>query len=265
MATARGIYSLTAAADPQAVCTLFEAEAAITSCVVVGTIGEAAVTPLFPGATAAINETTATVVTIDVGTSTGGTWAISSDGEDSGDIDFDAADSVVETAVEAITGVTAVGVTGDGQVGTPWVITYVTPVDAVVTVLDGASLTGGDSTLTVTITTQGVDGISAVDTAITYDTLVGSFENGIPVKATLDSEIVLVTAATDTVLTVVRAVDGTVGAIHADDGVITFHGDILAFPEKVLFNVVGETVVAITNAATAVGGVEVAAGYPAVA
>ena len=39
-------YTLTKAGDAQAICTLFEAEANITSCTVVGTVGETATDPL---------------------------------------------------------------------------------------------------------------------------------------------------------------------------------------------------------------------------
>ena len=161
-----GYYTLTAAADPQTVCTAFEAEANITSCHVVGTVGEAVKTLLFPAATAAIND---------------------------------------------------------------------------------------------------VGDVAAGDTTITYDTLVGEVSNDLPVKATIGSEIVRITADSGTVFTVERGVDGTVAAAHLNDAAIAIDGGVLAFPNHVVFRVVGTAVVDVTNAATAVGGVEVADGYPAVA
>ena len=158
-----GFYTVTAAADPQTVCTAFEAEANISACTVVGTSGESATSVLFPSATAAIN--------------------------DVGDID-------------------------------------------------------------------------SSQTTITYDTLVGEIVSSVPVKITIDSEIMRVTGATATVLTVERAQDGTLGAAHLDDAVITFDADTLAFSNAVVFRVVGTAAADVIAAATAVGGVEVASGYP---
>ncbi len=163
---ARGYYTLTAAADPQTVCTDFEAEANVSACVVQGTIGEAETSVLVPTATVDIDNVS--------------DWA------------------------------------------------------------------AGDAT-------------------IEYDTLVGELPNTFPFRMTVDSEIVKVTSYSATILTVERGVDGTVDAVHLDGATLTFVGDQLASPAHAVFRVTGTAVVDITNAATAVGGVEVASGYPAVA
>lgn len=56
-----------------------------------------------------------------------------------------------------------------------------------------------------------------------------------------------------------------VGSPGQDTAVVLVSGETLASSGEVIFVVTGATVANITDAATAVGGVEVAAGYPAVA
>lgn len=160
-----GFYTLTAAADPQTVCTALEAEAGITAAEALGDVGETG-SGIFESATAAVN--------------------------DVGDID-------------------------------------------------------------------------ASQTTITYDTLVGSISTNLPVKATIDSEKVLITSFTSTVLTVERGIDGTVAAAHLNDAAIAIDGEVLPQPNHVIFRIVGGTTTNITDAVTAVGGLEAASGYPAVA
>ena len=96
------------------------------------------------------------VLTVDVGAASGGTFTLTIGGNPSGAIAWDAADSVVETAVEAITGITAATVTGAGSVADPWIITIDDPAGAIVSSGNGAGLTPSD-TLTVTETTAGAD------------------------------------------------------------------------------------------------------------
>lgn len=96
------------------------------------------------------------VTTVDRGTSTGGTFTLTYDGETTSALAFGAAAATVETAVELLSTVTTATVTGTGAVGTPWVITIDTPVKNFAVTGDGALLTGGDSTLTVTETTAGL-------------------------------------------------------------------------------------------------------------
>lgn len=258
---ALGFVELTASAGAQAVCTAFEAEANINSCEALGDQDETGV-GIFEAVTMAVNESLVHVESIDRGTSTGGTFVITVDGEDSGAIAFDAAAATVETAVEAITGVTAVDVTGTGTVADPWVVTFVDVGPKVISV-DGASLTGGDATATTSTTTLGVDGVAAADTAITYDTLVGELDIRKRKFAVIDSEVVEIVSFTSTVLTVLRGQQGTVAADHADDSVITVAAEVLPQPNKVIFRVDGVAAADITAAIAAVGGCRYAPGYPA--
>lgn len=238
-----GFYTATAAADPQTVCTSMEAEPNVLTCEAIGDQDETGY-GLFESATAAVNEVTPEITTVDRGTSTGGTWTLTVDGETSGAIAYNANAAAVDTAVEAITGVTSVTVTGAGTVADPWVITFVDTGPKVVSG-SGASLTGGDSTLTVTRTQVGVDGIAAADTTITYDTLVGTIPTALPTYASLASgERIKVTSYTSTVLTCERGVQGTVAADQDDDSAITFDGEVLPGPNKVVFRALSEDPVA---------------------
>jgi len=257
-----GIYEATAAADPQTVCTAVEAEDNITSCEAIGDQDETGY-GIWDSATAAVNESTVHVEAIDRGTSTGGTLVVTVDGEDSGDIAYNANAATFETAIEAITGVTAVDVTGSGTVADPWVVTFVDVGPKVISV-DGTSLTGGDATASTSTTTLGFDGVKAADTAITYDTLVGEIPIALPTYATIEDEKVKVTSFTSTVLTVERGVLGTAAADHDDDTVITFDGEVLPSSGKVLFKIVGDSNADIIAAAAAVTGLQLAAGYPTI-
>jgi len=96
------------------------------------------------------------VTTVDRGTSTGGTFTLTYDGQTTSALAYNASAGTVETAVELLSTVTTATVTGTGAVGTPWVITVDTPVQNFAVSGDGALLTGGDSTLTVTETTAGL-------------------------------------------------------------------------------------------------------------
>jgi len=95
------------------------------------------------------------VTTVDRGTSTGGTFTLTYDTETTGALNWNDSAATVETAVELLANVTTATVTGTGAVGTPWVITIDTPVKNFA-VSGTGSLTGGDSTLTVTETTDGL-------------------------------------------------------------------------------------------------------------
>lgn len=87
---------------------------------------------------------------VDRGTSSGGTFTLTIDGDETGNIAYDATAGAVETAVEAVDAVSAlVSVTGTGSAGDPWIITFADGEGAVVTG-DDTNLTGGDSTITVT-------------------------------------------------------------------------------------------------------------------
>ena len=106
------------------------------------------------GAVAGVKE----VFNVDRGTSTGGTFTLTVNGQTTGAIAFDAAAGTVETAVEALSTVTTATVSGTGTVGAPWIVTIDTPLASGWVISgDGASLTGGDATLTVTETTAGIE------------------------------------------------------------------------------------------------------------
>ena len=111
--------------------------------------------------TLTVTETTAgvdavkEVTTIDIGGALGGTWTLTVDGQTTSGIVDDAADSVVETAVEALSTVTAATVTGAGTIASPWIITIDDPEQALTISGDGGNLTP-DDTLTIVETTPGV-------------------------------------------------------------------------------------------------------------
>lgn len=54
---------------------------------------------------------------------------------------------------------------------------------------------------------------------------------------------------------------GTIGEDTTDDRIAS--GEVLAAPAKVVFRITGTAILDITNAVTAVGGLEAASGYPA--
>lgn len=82
---------------------------------------------------------------------TGGTFTLTYAGQESGNISYSAAASAVETALEALSNIDAVGVTGPE--GGPWIVEFQGSLAATNVALmsgDGANLTGDDSqTLTV--------------------------------------------------------------------------------------------------------------------
>lgn len=85
---------------------------------------------------------------VDRGTSTGGTFTLTIDGDTTAAIAYNASAAAVESAVEAVAAVSAVvSVTGTGTVGDPWIITFAEGEGLVVT--GTGSLTGGNATLTV--------------------------------------------------------------------------------------------------------------------
>lgn len=103
---------------------------------------------------------TSEVQTITVtGTPTGGTFTLGFDGETTGTIAFDAANTVVDTALEALPNLAPgdVTVTGGPGPGTPWVVTFNSALgDVPLMTLVTNSLTGGTApTVTITPGAQG--------------------------------------------------------------------------------------------------------------
>lgn len=130
-----GYYTLTKAADPQTVCTLFEAEANVTSCTVAGITGEADTSYLFPDAV------WKGTLTIDA---TGGTFDLGSATDIEADIAEDASSATIQAALRALDEYGAtLTVTGDG----PHVITLAQ--DDPPLVADATDLTGGAGTATI--------------------------------------------------------------------------------------------------------------------
>ena len=71
-------------------------------------------------------------------------------GEETATWAYNAAAGTVDTALQALTGITATTVTGSGTIGSPWVITFDNPPNPQPVTKDDSSLTGGTSTLTET-------------------------------------------------------------------------------------------------------------------
>jgi hypothetical protein len=84
------------------------------------------------------------VLTIHRGAASGGTWTLTVDEQETSDINWNAAAGTVETAVEALSSVTAATVTGAGTSGDPWVITIDDPIRKLSTRADGSNLTPSD-------------------------------------------------------------------------------------------------------------------------
>ena len=96
------------------------------------------------------------VATVDRGTSTGGTFTLTVGTGTTAAIAFGAIASAVKAALELLSTVTTVTVTGTGTVGDPWICTFDDPVKSLDVSGDGTLLTGGDKTLTVTETFDGL-------------------------------------------------------------------------------------------------------------
>lgn len=100
----------------------------------------------------------AEVQTITItGTPTGGTFVLSLDGETTAPIDFDATNSEIDSAIEALPNVATGGVTVTGSVGGPFTATFSTDMGNVPQMTaDGSALTGGSSpAVNVATTTPG--------------------------------------------------------------------------------------------------------------
>lgn len=99
-------------------------------------------------------------VTVDA---TSGNWTLTFDGQTTGSIAFDAATSAVETAIEALSNVTAGDITctggpGDSGGTTPYVITFAGTVAGATHTISVADvdLAGGGATVSIAETTAGV-------------------------------------------------------------------------------------------------------------
>lgn len=98
------------------------------------------------------------------GTPTGGTFTLTYAGQTTSAIAYNAANSVVQTALRALSNIGASGVTvtGGPGPGTPWVVTFTGPLasqDVATMTASAAGLTGGTTpAVNVTVTTPGAAG-----------------------------------------------------------------------------------------------------------
>lgn len=115
---------------------------------------------------------------------TGGTFTLTYDGQTTGSIAQGALASAVETALEALSNVTAVTVTGSGTAADPYVVEFVDPAGNVVAMTgDGSALTGGSGSSETTVESN--PGTNEVQT-ITLVASDGVFRLGFRGKTTTD-------------------------------------------------------------------------------
>ena len=84
---------------------------------------------------------------------TGGTFTLTFDGQTTAAINYNASAASVESALEALSNIADVSVTGSGASSDPWVVTFVDPGKQNVAQMtaDDTNLTGGTSTMTTTV------------------------------------------------------------------------------------------------------------------
>ncbi len=94
-----------------------------------------------------------------------GNLTLTYSGETTGSILYNADASAVETALEALTNITDVTVTGEGTSGTPWVVTFVDPGKQNIAEMTGTDVDlSAEAVITISTTTQGrTINISAAD------------------------------------------------------------------------------------------------------
>ena len=136
---------------------------------------------------------------------TGGTFTLTYDTQTTGAIAFDATAGTVETAIEALSNVTAATVTGTGVAATPWVIVLNTASGSGIMTADDTNLTG--QTLGTTIVLETIDisvadqqfGITLADADITI--IAGNTKPTSSVTTLTDiadATLTYISAATDT-------------------------------------------------------------------
>ncbi len=85
----------------------------------------------------------------------GGTFTLTFQGQTTAAINFDATAGAVETALELLSTITAVTVTGTGTEADPWVVEFVTPGAEDVEIMQGDATNLDGNTLVVGVTTEG--------------------------------------------------------------------------------------------------------------
>ncbi len=110
-----------------------------------------------PGVTA-VDE----IQTVDNNAS-GGDFTLTFDGQTTGTIAFDASAGTVDTAITALSNVVSVTVTGVGDGGDPWVVTFTDPGGQDVAEMTATdNLTGGTATTNIATTTAGVANVDEI-------------------------------------------------------------------------------------------------------
>ncbi len=133
-------------------------------------------------------------VSID-STSSGGTFKLTFDGETTGTIDYNAAAADVKTALELLTNINLVAVTGGPGPSTDWIVEFqgtLAGTAVAMMVGDGALLTGGTTVVGVVETTRGGGAIAITWGGITVGTIyaAGTYTydvrttDGLPLKFT---------------------------------------------------------------------------------
>ena len=84
---------------------------------------------------------------------TGGTFTLTFSGQTTAAINYNATAATVESALEALSNITDVTVTGSGTSSDPWLVAFVDPgsVNVAEMTADDTNMTGGTSTITTTI------------------------------------------------------------------------------------------------------------------
>ena len=127
------------------------------------------------------------VMTVHRGAASGGTFTLTVNSQETGTIAWDASAGTVDTAVQALTIVTATTVTGTGTSGDPWIITFDNPIGPLTVTGNGAALTPTD-TLSVVETTPGA--------ALAFDISAATLETNVESLSTVAAAGVTGTGST---------------------------------------------------------------------
>ncbi len=95
--------------------------------------------------------------------STSGTFTLTYNSVESDPLSWNSAFAILETEIEAISGITAVGVTGLGTSGSPWIVTFSDPAgDVLAFTADDTNLNGGAQTTVIAVDTPGVSRVDEI-------------------------------------------------------------------------------------------------------
>lgn len=166
---------------------------------------------------------------------TGGTFTLTFDGQTTGNIAYNASAGTVDTALEALSTITSVTVTGTGTPADPYVVTFTDPGNQNVPEMtaDAASITGGGGLVT-TIAT-GAAGTNEVQTVtigggVTGGTFTLSFEG----EETTDIAYNATTGTVETALEALGTIDGVTVGGSAGAWTVTFDSSSLGATDVAL-------------------------------